>query len=160
MKTFCEIAKGLYIKTSDIKYVASLERKNLSCERLRRNASLNNKLVYSPCKKTSKCFIATTDDTIYYTNYSGDTVAEKLRECGKQLLKVDTDIYISVQHIKAVYDSQTCKSVFRGKLEDTVVGDLQFLRKRESIQTEILMTTGEKVRLSKLSTDIVNEVDL
>lgn len=159
MITMTEIGKGLYVKTEDVKFVVALDRKSATSTRIRRDAAMNEKLFYNSSKLKSKCFVVMTDNTIYYTAFNAETVAEKLKDHGKKLLVVDTDVFISVQHIKAVSDMNVSKLVNTSPNQETEGSELQFLRKGERKETELMMESGERVRLSKLAKDCILEIN-
>lgn len=158
MNYLTEITQGVYIRTDKIKFIVDMKRKSATVNKIKKSAAENNKIYYNGSNKATKSFVVLDDDSIYYSIYLPDTIARNILASGKKMILVDSDTYVSVQHILAVFDSEESRLV-NSDGKKMASNDLQFLRKFETKKTFLLMTTGETVGLSNTPSYYLNLIN-
>lgn len=155
---YTDVAYDCFIQTNKVKFVLAYT-KTKAVSTLVTKAEESFKLINMTSQKSTLSLVVLEDDTVLRSPLKPETIYERLKENGHQLYKVDSDYFISVIHIKAIYASASFMAMNVKKQANIAGNDLQFIRQRERRQTQILMTTGETVCLSKYTKDIVKELN-
>lgn len=153
-----------FIFAEKIKFVIPYNKPDYttaSVKKIIKRAKEDNKYFSFKNKKDGSsisCYIVLEDNFVFCSTVSSKTIADRCFEAGKRLYEVTPEMYISVSHIKAILSVGAPLAAGVEDYSKIAGNDLQFVRQREKKYAILLMTTGESVKLSKHTKDIVEEL--
>ena len=156
---FTDVGYNCYIQTEKVKFVIMYGSTKASRNFVKK-AEESNKMLDTTIKKSTLTLVVLEDDTVLRSPLAVETVAQRLTENGHKLLLVESGYYISVFHIKAITERESVMAVALRNVTVKAGSDLQFVRQKErSVNSVLLMTTGESVNLSKYTKELVDDVE-
>lgn len=154
---FTNIGSDCYVPTKKIVAIIDADCKS-GLAIIAKGKQEDNLHINTSAKLKTKTVVWIEEGGVYKVALKSDTVFERCLNDGHKLIMVDTGIYLSAIHIKAILLHSSSEATKLRKRNSIAGNDINFVRQTLKKNSSIILKTGEVINISKLPEDFVNDI--